>query len=62
VRKFAPILKKNVSLQIFEITHRYCAILTFNFTNKLIRRVAVNSFPLTVVVVAKVAKTHCGTS
>jgi hypothetical protein len=33
--------------------------LTINLTNKLIGGVAVHSLPLTVVVVAKVAKTHC---
>ena len=35
--------------------------LTLNLTNKLIGRVAIHSLPLTVVVVAKVAKTHRGT-
>ena len=35
--------------------------LTLNLTNKLTGRVAIHRLPLTVVVVAKVAKTHCGT-
>jgi hypothetical protein len=36
--------------------------LTTNLTNELIRRVAVDSLPFTVVVVTKVAETHSGTS
>ncbi len=36
--------------------------LTINLTNELILRAAVNSLPFAVVVDAKVAKTHSGTS